>query len=160
MLVQFTQRRSTADSTALISQLRATALQLRIKGHRLRIDLTRCRQTPTVGDVQYLLEQHAVCIRRVNGRVQETIDGTVDYLQEFEVVDVLAGNRPLWYAHFHYPLLHTPQDQPSKAHLKLAVQRRMGRVFEQAQRDAGRNTQVYRGPISTPSGRRIFLDVV
>lgn len=160
VLAQFTQRLSTADSAALLSQLRAKALQLRIKGHRLRIDLTRFSQTPTVGDVQYLLEQQAVCIRRVNGRVQETIDGTVDYLQEFEVVDMLAGYRPLWYAHFHYPLLQTPPDQPSKAHLKLAAQRRMGRVFEQAQRDAGRNTQVYRGPISTPSGRRIFLDVV
>ncbi|MFQ6590586.1 MULTISPECIES: hypothetical protein [Pseudomonas] len=160
VLAQFTQSRSNEDCVALISQLRATALQLRNKGHRLRIDMIRTSQTPTVGDVEYLLGQRAICIRRINGRVPETIDGTVDYLQEYEVLDVMGGYRPLWYAHFHYPLLHTPPDQPSKAHLKLAAQRKMGRVFEQAERSAGRHSQVYRGPIGTPSGRRIFLDVM
>jgi len=160
VLVQFTQRLATADSAALVLQLRATAAELRVNGRRRRIDLTRRSQTPTVGDVQYLLEQQVVSISRLNGREEETIDGTVDYLQEFAVLDGLEDHRPLWYAHFHYPAPDTSQDQPSAAHLKLASQRRLGRVFEQAESGAGRSTRVYRAPISTPSGRRIFLDVL
>lgn len=159
-LLHFTQRRNTPASAALITHLQARAEQLRSEGRRRRIDLVRSSQTPTVGDVEYLLGEHAIRIRRLNGRVLESIDGAVDYLQEFEVLDLIEGNRPLWYAHFHYPTLQTAEDQPSKAHLKLAAQRRMGRVFEQAEKDAGRSTRVYRGPIGTPVGRRIFQEVV
>ncbi|WP_135308871.1 hypothetical protein [Pseudomonas nabeulensis] len=159
-LKQFTQRRSIAESDELTVQLQARAVQLRIEGRQRRINSVRLSQAPTVADVHYLLEQRAACIRRLNGRVEETIDGVVDYLQEYEVLDLTDGHRPLWYAHFHYPALHSAPDQPSRAHLKRADQRRLGRVYEQAERDAGRSTQVYRGPIATPAGRQLFLSII
>jgi hypothetical protein len=112
-----------------------------------------------LGDVEYLLRQQVIHICRVDGRMAETIDGQVDYLQEYEVQDLTDGNKPLWYAHFHYATLQTADDHPTKAHLKTAAQRKLGRLFEQSERMVGRNTQVYRGPITNAAGRQLFLGV-
>lgn len=142
-----------------VNELNQLAGHLRAHGRYLRLDMTRRTLKPTIGDVQYLLGQQAIRIRRLDGRVAETIDGQVDYLQEYEIQDLTDANKPLWYAHFHYPTLQTPEDQPTRAHLKTAAQRRLGRVFEQNERAAGRNTQVYRGPITNAIGRQLFLGV-
>ncbi|WP_395609936.1 hypothetical protein [Pseudomonas sp. B22129] len=144
-------QRASAHSP-LISLLRGEAGQLRAHGRYLRIEMVRHTLTPTLGDVQYLLEQQVICIRRVAGRVPETIDGVVDYLQEYEVLDLTEGERPLWYAHFHYSSAEAADEQPKAAHLKTAAQRRLGREYE---RETGH--KVYRGPITNASGRQIFL---
>ena len=142
-----------ASSTAPLSaQLRAEAEQLRAHGCYLRIEMARHTLTPTLGDVQWLLEQKVIRIQRVAGRVPETIDGVVDYLQEYAVLDLTDGERPLWYAHFHYPNAQAADDQPKAAHLKTAAQRKLGREYE---RETGH--KVYRGPITNASGRRVFL---
>lgn len=140
------------SNAPLIGQLQDQARQLRAHGRYLRIEMTRQRLTPTLGDVQYLLDQKVIRIRRVASRVAETIDGAVDYLQEYEVLDLTEGGKPLWYAHFHYPSLETADDHPKAAHLKTAAQRRMGREYE---RETGH--KVYRAPITNASGRQLFL---
>lgn len=140
------------NNAPLISQLQSQALQLRAHGRYLRIEMTRHKPTPTLGDVKYLLECKAIRIRRVGGRVAETIDGVVDYLQEYEVLDLTEGNRPLWYAHFHYVSLAVADDKPTAAHLKTAPQRRLGREYE---RETGRT--VYRAAITNAEGRQMFL---
>lgn len=142
---------------AQVRQLDNGAQQLRAQGRYLRIDMIRHTPTPTVGDVQYLLAQKVIRIRRIDGRVAETIDGQVDYLQEYEVQDLTDGNKPLWYAHFHYKTLQGADDHPTKAHLKTAAQRRLGRTFERCERADGRCTAVYRGPITNAAGRQLFL---
>ncbi|MGY2373620.1 hypothetical protein ACW9IB_03860 [Pseudomonas sp. SDO524_S393] len=142
-----------ANSDApLIAQLQDQARQLRAHGRYLRIEMARHTLTPTLGDVQYLLAQQVIRIRRIQGRVPETIDGVVDYLQEYEVLDLTDGERPLWYAHFHYPTPETADGQPTAAHLKIAAQRRLGREYE---RETGR--KVYRASITNASGRQLFL---
>jgi len=143
-----------------VSELHEQGRQLRAHGRALRIEMTRRTAKPTVGDVQYLLAQHVLVIRRVDGRVKETIDGQEDYLQEYEVLDLTDKNQPLWYAHFHYATLQAGDSQPTSAHLKTAAQRRLGRTFEQDERAAGRNTKVYRGPITNAAGRQLFLGVM
>lgn len=144
-----------ATSTApLIAELRGEAGQLRAHGRYLRIEMARHTLTPTLGDVQFLLEQKVIRIQRLAGRVPETIDGVVDYLQEYEVLDLSEGERPLWYAHFHYPSVEAAGDQPKAAHLKTAAQRRLGREYE---RETG--LKVYRGPITNALGRQVFLAV-
>jgi hypothetical protein len=149
----------TGDNAAQVRQLSDGARELRAYGRRLRIDMVRHTPRPTVGDVEYLLRQQVIRICRVDGRMAETIDGQMDYLQEYEVQDLTDGNKPLWYAHFHYATLQTADDHPTKAHLKTVAQRKLGRLFEQSERTAGRNTQVYRGPITNVAGRQLFLGV-
>lgn len=144
--------RNARGNAALASQLQAQALQLRAKGRALRIEMTRQSQTPTVGDVQYLLEQQVIRIHRLEGRVTETIEGKTDYLQEYEVQDLSAGNKPLWYAHFHYASLQAADQQPTAAHLKTAAQRRLGREYENKT-----GQRVYRGPLANAAARQIFL---
>ena len=151
--------RASGGNDPQVDVLYSQARQLRDYGSALRMDMTRHTTRPTVGDMVYLLEQNAIRIRRLNGRVKETIDGREDYLQEYEVQDLTDASKPLWYAHFHYPTLQMADDQPTKAHLKTAAQRRLGRVFEQSERAAGRSTQVYRGPITNAAGRELFLKV-
>lgn len=156
-IVRYSQVRKTAESEALIAKLREQAAQLRAHGRYLRIEMTRHTEAPTLGDVQYLLAQNVVVIYRLNDRMAQTADDRVDYLQEYAVLDLTEHGRPLWYAHFHYPSLTTGDDQPSKAHLKTAAQRKLGREYEQAERAAARNTRVYRGPITNAAGRSVFL---
>lgn len=142
-----------------VSELHEQSRQLRARGRALRIEMTRHTAKPTVGDVEYLLAQHVIAIRRVDGRVKETIDGLEDYLQEYEIQDLTDNHQPLWYAHFHYATLQAADGQPTSAHLKTAAQRRLGRTFERDERAAGRNTTVYRGPITNAAGRQLFLGV-
>ncbi|WNJ84645.1 hypothetical protein [Pseudomonas canadensis] len=85
-------------------------------------------------------------------KVPETIEGKTDYLQEYEVQDLCAGNKPLWYAHFHYASLQAPDQQPTAAHLKTAAQRRLGREYEN-----NTGQRVYRGPLANAAAREIFL---
>lgn len=144
----------TSRAAPMMAQLRGEAVQLRAHGRYLRIEMARHTLTPTLGDVQFLLEQKVIRIQRVGDRVPETIDGVVDYLQEYEVLDLTEGERPLWYAHFHYPSVEAASDQPKAAHLKTAAQRRLGREYE---RETGH--KVYRGPITNASGRQVFLAV-
>lgn len=139
-------------SAELTSRLRDEARQLRARGRYLRIEMTRHTLTPTLGDVQYLFEQKVIRIRRVDGRVAETIEGALDYLQEYEVLDLTEGERPLWYAHFHYASLEVADDYPTAAHLKIAAQRRLGREYQR-----GTGGTVYRAPITNAAGRRMFL---
>jgi len=151
-LERYTQTRHTEASIALVRKLREEASQLRVRGQALRIEMIRLTCTPNMGDLTYLLGQNLIRIRRLNGRVEETIDGARDYLQEFEVLDLSNGETPLWYAHFHYPALDTGDDYPSAAHLKTVAQRRLGREYE---RQAG--IKVHRGPISNAAARQPFL---
>jgi len=156
-ILRYTQLRNTPESQAQVQLLLAQAVRLRAHGRDLRIRMTQLSSTPTAGDVQYLLEQRVVGICRLGGRVAETIDGVLDYLQEYEIQDLTDKKRPLWYAHFHYPTLQTGDDQPSKAHIKTLAQRGRGREFERAERAAGRDTQVHRGPITNAATRQMFI---
>lgn len=143
---------SARGNAPLASQLQAQARQLRAKGRSLRIEMTRQRPAPTVGDVEYLLAQRVIRIRKLDGRVPEIIDGKTDFLQEYEVQDCSDGNKPLWYAHFHYTSLDAADDHPTAAHLKTAAQRGQGREYE-----LRTGQKVYRAPISNATGRAIFL---
>ncbi len=154
---RYTTVRSTVQSSDMIALLSRQAGELRALGRTLRIRQSLANPVPTMGDVMYLLAQGAIGIKPVNGRVEEIIDGTKDYLQEYEVQDLTGHARPLWYAHFHYSTPAADKTRPTKAHLKTWAQRRMGREFERTEALAGRNTRIYRAPISTDSEFQVFL---
>lgn len=151
-IARHTVSRKNQESEQTVSQLHQEATQLRQLGRQLRIEMTLASTRPTMGDVKYLLGQHAIRIDRLGGRVPETIGGMQDYLQEYEIKDLTDIHKPLWFAHFHYPALETADDRPSAAHLKTAAQRRLGREFEHAGPE-----RVYRGPINTAAERQLFL---
>ena len=154
---RYTTVRSTVQSSEMIALLSRQAGELRVLGRTLRIRQSLANPAPTMGDVMYLLAQGAIGIKSLNGRVEEIIDGTTDYLQEYEVQDLTDHARPLWYAHFHYSTPDADKTRPTKAHLKTWAQRRMGREFERTEALAGRNTRIYRAPISTDSEFQVFL---
>lgn len=129
-------------SNADTSELRTQATQLRRQGTQLRIDLIKLSHRPNEGQLMYLYEQQHIGIQAIGER-QRLKDR--DFLQEYEVRDLAAPNRPvMWYAHFHYRGLETPFEHFSAAHLKRLEDRYL------------RTDDVWRGSIRLDTARAYF----
>jgi hypothetical protein len=118
----------------LITVLDDSAASLHQAGKAVRIDTTLTTRQPTEGDLQYLLDQRLVAVRKVGERVElrKRPDGRRDFLQEYEVRR-LDPDEPLWYAHFHYDQAGPAGfDGFVAAHLKTPAQRYIGRQWQGA----------------------------
>jgi hypothetical protein len=56
--------------------------------------------------------------RNEQGRIRTKQLG--DYFQEYRIFDKANTHQPIWVAHFHYPTVNSPADNPSTAHLKVS----------------------------------------
>lgn len=77
-----------------------------------------------------------------------------DYLDEYSIS---RNGQVLWYAHFHYPTLDTAKADFTAGHLKTAAQRHAaGGRFTDA---SGKETDVYRAPITGAAAQRYFFNL-
>lgn len=153
------------SAVSLARQLNDGATALYEQGRLTRINMIK-RQPPTAARVQWLHAQGLVDIVRIPGR-QRLKGVRKDFLEEYEIrvrdTATKPGHGPskgaaLWYAHFHYPRIDTPVDGYTAAHLKTAVQRKLGGGFDL--RKASSNNEIieiYRSEISPPLARSLFL---
>ncbi|UII72613.1 hypothetical protein LVW35_05390 [Pseudomonas sp. HN11] len=158
-----------ANARALEGQLRAAVLRLQAAGLAARIRATRNR-TMTANDVAFLHGQGEVRIVRQGGRV--ALRGAPgDFLQVYAVLNV-HDDKPLCFAHFHYPRTQGPDDHYTAGHLKTPEQERKGRQAQaQVEADAfarmrlgqtGRAQQtleIHRATIELRQARRLFFSV-
>lgn len=80
------------------------------------------------------------------------------YLKEYEILDTQSANA-LWYAHFHYKDLVSPEETYTAAHLKTKAQRRLGGKYQPTGRgDERDNIAVYRSEISPQLARSLFFN--
>jgi hypothetical protein len=139
----------------LIDDLSAAARQLQDLGRTTRIAMTKSN-LPTVGAVEYLLQEKEISIRQVGGRTDISGGKRTDFLQEYEIRD--TSNKVLWYAHFHYLKNNAAADAFSKAHLKTFAQRRQGLVFQKNQQQSGQSIdRIWRADIGSAAARKFFL---
>ncbi|MDR0280654.1 MAG: hypothetical protein LBJ37_22515 [Paucimonas sp.] len=145
----------------LIALLYTKADELLRQGRRLRIQQSLASTTPSEGMLDYLVEQRAVDIRKLDRptRLPKRIDGRADYLLEYEVRDLTEPSRPtvLWYAHFHYPSEAPAFERFTKAHLKTAEQRRLGLQWQLAQGEGAE--RIWRGDIGKPMAKKHFAEL-
>lgn len=143
--------------TALIERLRDAASQLKELARTTRIAMTKGRN-PTVGAVEYLLQEKAISLRKLGRRRDISGNKGTDFLQEYEIRD--AQGQPLWYAHFHYSSADAQAQAFTKAHLKTQAQRLQGLSFQKTEERAGRPVDpIWRGIIGTVAARSLFLSL-
>lgn len=118
----------TAEQTALTQRLETAAEQMKTLGRQLRTAQTKATSRPTVGYLEYLVEQQEVEIawsRTLNPK-RDRKGNPVEYLEEYRILD-RSTRQTLWYAHFHF------RQKPAQGftrleagHLKLARERDLG----------------------------------
>ncbi|MGY4524669.1 dermonecrotic toxin domain-containing protein [Pseudomonas sp. TE21394] len=118
----------TTGQTALTQSLEAAAEQMQTLGRQLRIAQTKATSKPTVGYLQYLLDQQEVEIawsRTLSPKLDRK-GRPIEYLEEYSILD-RSTRQVLWYAHFHF------RQKPAQGftrleagHLKLASERDLG----------------------------------
>lgn len=104
----------------LLGDMRRAATELTTKGQSLRVQRT-LELPPTDSHVTYLLQQNRVQLARLGSRIAMVGDRQ-DFIQEYAINH--QGGAPLWYAHFHYPLVTTAKNDYTVAHLKTQAQRK------------------------------------
>lgn len=118
----------TAEHTALTQSLETAAEQMQTFGRQLRIAQSKATSKPTVGYLEYLLEQKAVEIawsRTLKPKVDRK-GNPVEYLEEYRINEA-GTQQALWYAHFHFRQKPTQGFTRLEAgHLKLASERDLG----------------------------------
>ena len=96
---------------------------------------------PTSATLEFLLAKENVYIVKKGSRIAMAGERQ-DFVQEYEILN--QKHQVLWYAHFHYSALTTPQNQPNVAHLKLKAQRLISKQGLQAKAKPGEKVpQVY-----------------
>lgn len=135
----------TDGQKTLTQRLQTAAEQMETLGLELRIAQTKATSKPTVGYLEYLLDQQEVEIawsRTLNPKLDRK-GNPVEYLEEYRILD--RGTRQaLWYAHFHF------RQKPAQGfnrleagHLKLASERDLG-------------DGAWRGSMSETQANRLF----
>ncbi|WP_144170153.1 DUF6543 domain-containing protein [Pseudomonas sp. Kh13] len=118
----------TAEQTALTQRLATAAEQMEALGRQLRTAQTKATSKPTVGYLEYLVEQQEVEIAwsRTLPPKLDRKGKPVEYLEEYRILDRVT-RQVLWYAHFHF------RQKPAHGftrleagHLKLARERDLG----------------------------------
>ncbi len=144
----------------LIATLRSKADELVSAGRSLRIRQSLASRTPNEGMLDYLIEQKAVDIRKIGSltRLPKRIEGQADFLLEYEVRDLTQGQPyGLWYVHFHYPNQTPGFERFTKAHVKIAEQRRLGLQWQLAQGEGAE--RIWRGDIGRPMAKKHFAEL-
>ncbi|MCW8274420.1 hypothetical protein IMF27_00920 [Pseudomonas sp. PCH199] len=152
----------------VVKQLNDEATILYAKGRLTRITIIK-RQLPTAARVEWLHGEGLVDIVKTPGR--NRLKGhRKDFLEEYEIRERGTGSGTgsrkagdangavLWYAHFHYPKLETPDEGYTAAHLKTASQRRLGGGYDL--RTTTSNSEliaIYRSEISPQLAKALFL---
>lgn len=146
-----------AADNPLVGTLREQAQALMSEGSALRVSQSLLSRKPNGVLLDYLMEQRALRLVKVNGLVElpRRGDGRPDFLQEYEILDITGAEpRPLWYAHFHYESAQPKFDGFVKEHLKTAEQRRLGLQWQTAQGDSAE--RIWRGAIGRPLAHKHF----
>lgn len=149
-----------APQAELLDMLRRKADDLVSTGRALRIRQSLTSKTPNEGVLDYLLEQKAVDIRKIGTltKLPKRIDGQPDFLLEYEIRDLTQGQPySLWYAHFHYQNQTPGFERFTKAHLKIAEQRRLGLQWQLAQGEGAE--RIWRGDIGRPMAKKHFAEL-
>ena len=113
-----------ASAVKVFQELKNAGEQLAKEGRRLRIELTK-QLPPTAGSFEYLLREGEVRVENPSWTDKSTAT-QADFLLEYEIIDTRRRGRRqvLWYAHFHYATADAPPASYTRAHLKLASQRK------------------------------------
>ena len=154
-IAQLTEPLGDQAPQTLIDELTAGAKQLQTLGRMTRIAMLKSR-LPSIGAVEYVLEEEEISIRKIGGRIDCSEGKGTDFLQEYEIRD--TNNGVLWYAHFHYLKKDAAADAFTKAHLKTVAQRRQGLAFQKSQQQSGQAVdRIWRGDIGSVAARKFFL---
>lgn len=145
----------THNALELKKQLEAAVTQLADAGLSTRIAMTK-RQLPTAARVEWLDSKEE--IRVVMTQQRRRLKGPKkDFLQEYEIRDH-HNNKLLWYAHFHYEQLDSPNLLFNAAHLKTVEQRLLGRINSPQAGASNREViAIYRSAIDTRLARNLFF---
>ena len=140
---------------ALSQELAIEAKVLRSEGKNLRTQIIK-RLPPTGPNVDYLKTQNEITIVREGPRRHLSKGQRKDYLQEYTISD--KDGKVLWFAHFHYPALDTPEAAFDVAHLKTANQRTLSeRALYARAKTAHDYIEVYRAKLDKDLAQRLFL---
>lgn len=156
-IAQLTEPLGDQAPRTLIDELTAGARQLQTLARMTRITMLKSK-LPSMGAVEYLLDEGEISIRKIGGRIDCSEGKGTDFLQEYEIRD--RNNGVLWYAHFHYLKKDAAADAFTKAHLKTFAQRRQGLAFQKNQQQSGQAVdRIWRGGIGSVAARKFFLSV-
>jgi hypothetical protein len=136
------------EHTALSQRLEAAAEQMQDLGRQLRIAQTKATRKPTVGYLEYLVEQHEVEVawsRTLKPKLDHK-GKPIEYLEEYRINDLGTG-QPLWYAHFHF------RQKPAQGFSRLEA----GHLKLASERDLG--TGAWRGSMSETQASRLFANL-
>jgi hypothetical protein len=144
----------TAADQALVNDMRQAGARLNTLGASLRTQL--CLDLPpTHANLEYLLDRRQVNVARLGARIQLSGDRR-DFIQEYAIND--PKGKPVWYAHFHYPAVDTPNADYTAAHLKTREQRKQSYYSLLAKAESSQAVvDVHRGMIGKALAQRWFL---
>jgi hypothetical protein len=109
---------TTPPVATLSRELIDDANRMRKAGVSVRANLYKQRK-PTQSSFKWMQENKQIDVsRNEQGRIRTKQLG--DYFQEYRIFDKANTHQPIWVAHFHYPTVNSPADNPSTAHLKVS----------------------------------------
>ncbi|WP_124414588.1 dermonecrotic toxin domain-containing protein [Pseudomonas sp. R4-35-07] len=118
------EHRSQPSAQDLIDNYRAHARDMQRMAKRVCSEAYK-RQWPTLQSLEYLWRQKEIDINLTSQADPQRPTLSGDFFTEYAVYD--KAQRPptvLWYAHFHYASADAPAARYTRAHLKLASQRK------------------------------------
>ncbi|WP_338493860.1 hypothetical protein [Pseudomonas trivialis] len=151
------QTESGSPSAALTNHsLDSAVKRLYTEGRRVKLDMLK-RRPPTAAHVELLYREKEITINPLPGARSKLAGRHKGYLKEYEILDAQNANA-LWYAHFHYKDLVSPEESYTAAHLKTKAQRRLGGKYQPPGRGDERDSiAVYRSEISPQLARSLFF---
>ncbi|KRP62975.1 dermonecrotic toxin domain-containing protein [Pseudomonas trivialis] len=152
------QTESASPSAALTNRTLDSAVKrLYAEGRRVKLDMLKLRP-PTAAHVELLYREKEITINPLPGARSKLAGRHKGYLKEYEILDAQNANA-LWYAHFHYKDLISPEETYTAAHLKTKAQRRLGGKYQTPGRGDERDSiAVYRSEISPQLARSLFFN--
>lgn len=141
------------ETAELVAYWRATAEEMFQNARQHAAD-GYLVQPPTAENVDFLWRNKFVDINLVQ---RDTPTESGDFFTEYSVRQK-GQEKPVWYAHFHYPKENWPRADYSAAHLKIASQRR--KTQKDLIREAGKNgtvEKIIKARITVPLDEKLFL---
>lgn len=141
------------ETAELVARWRATAEELLHKARQHAAD-GYLVQPPTAENVDFLWRNGFVDINLVK---RDTPTESGDFFTEYSVRQK-GQEKPIWYAHFHYPKANWPHADYTAAHLKIASQQL--KTQKDLIREAGKNgtvEKIIRARITAPLDEKLFL---
>ena len=147
-----------AETSHLISRLKAAADSMGAKGQDILIRMYKNKDVLDVPRLNFLLEHAQLKVVKTVERKQLGKGKDKSFLDVYSIID-RSDNTPLWEAHFHYDRKdRAALDYTVKgAHLKNLEQRKLGSSFQQREEQAGRPHQrIWREFISPRVAQKLF----